>query len=39
MSKPLKNIGIVGGGKVGLNMVHLFKNSEFTQVVYVVDVN
>ena len=39
MSKPLKNIRIVGGGKVGLNMFHLFNNSEFTEVVYVVDVN
>lgn len=39
MSTPSKKIGIVGGGKVGLNMFHLFNESEFTEVAYVVDVN
>lgn len=39
MSTPMQKIGIVGGGKVGLNMFHLFNNSEYTKVVFVVDVN
>ncbi len=39
MSTLMQKIGIVGGGKVGLNMFHLFNNSEFTKVVFVVDVN
>lgn len=34
-----KSIGIVGGGKAGLQLLNLFQQSDLTDVKYVVDVN
>lgn len=38
-SDDRKRIGIVGGGKIGLNLYQLFSSSSLTRVVYVVDIN
>jgi methyl-accepting chemotaxis protein len=38
-NNDIKRIGIVGGGKIGLNLYQLFSGSSLTRVAYVIDIN
>jgi methyl-accepting chemotaxis protein len=39
MDSSIQSVGIIGGGKVGLQMLSLFSNSSLTRVSYVVDID
>jgi hypothetical protein len=39
MDSTIQSVGIIGGGKVGLQMLSLFSHSSLTRVSYVVDID